>query len=210
MHASKMLHVFTVWNGPAVLMTKSAPLMALSMDWISETSTSRNVVVLDRNPGYLETVSSNDALFLEARTIFEDGEDSERAFWIAFAELEPTRPVPPMMTIVLSPSKEEDTDTDDFCNRRPDEDTSCWRLLLSRKTHRLHWYLRNEGGNEKDEVVTVALILCVRFWASAFFVPWWGTFYFLSKGGKREVPLYYIEIIRARSLCNYIDVNYYI
>jgi hypothetical protein len=80
MHASKMLHVFTVWNGPAVLMTKSAPLMALSMDWISETSTSRNVVVLDRNPGYLETVSSNDALFLEARTIFEDGEDSERAF----------------------------------------------------------------------------------------------------------------------------------
>jgi len=54
--------------------------MALSMDWISETSTSRNVVVLDRNPGYLETVSSNDALFLEARTIFEDEEDSERAF----------------------------------------------------------------------------------------------------------------------------------
>ena len=122
-------------------MTRSAPLMTFSMDWISETSTSRNVVVLDRNPGNLETVSSNDALFLEAKTIFEDGEDSERAFCIAFAALEPTRPVPPMMTIVLSPSKEEDMDVDtaaDFFNRRTDEATSCRRLLLSRRTHRLH------------------------------------------------------------------------
>ena len=143
-------------------MTKSAPWITLSMDWISETSTSRNVV-FDCNPGYLATVSWYDALFLDAKIIFED--DSDRAFWIAFAELEPTRPVPPIITIVLSPSCKEDTTLVDFV-----DDLSC-PLLIPRKTYRSQWYLCKD---DDEKVVAATLILCngVSAWYSGLALLW--------------------------------------
>ena len=120
MQASRTLHVFTVWNGPAVLITKSAPTIHLSIDLISFTSHLQNIS---------GAAAAADELFLEATVIEHFLFKSEKAFCIAVAALDPTLPVPPTMTIffivsILISSSIDGEDDDD------DEQTTFPLLLL--------------------------------------------------------------------------------